>query len=445
MPFSAEQVFTWHERVGAMQRLLPPWQPVRAVHQADSLAHGASVIGLPIGLRWRAEHQVADYERFRLFTDELAPVGSRQLPLRPLRWRHKHEVVPESANTCLMRDEVETNLPARMVRRMLTYRHGQLAQDLTAHQRAARHGMEPMVIAVTGSHGLVGTALVAFLQSGGHKVYRLVRGTARADNERFWNPEDPDVASLAGCDAVIHLAGATIAGRFTQKHRERIRDSRIEPTRKLARAAAAAGVKTFVSASAIGVYGAHAGEKLLDEDAEHGTDFLAQTVQDWEAAAREGQAQGMRRVQVRTGLVQSPQSGVLGLLRPLYLSGLGGRIGQGQQWQSWIGLDDLVEIYHRALWDVFLEGPVNAVAPCPVRNQEYSKTLARALHRLDLLPVPTLAPKRLLGAQGADLLALASQRVTPAKLLQRSHTFRTPHLDEALAHCLGVQPEDKAL
>ncbi|WP_313814845.1 TIGR01777 family oxidoreductase [Glutamicibacter sp.] len=439
IPVPVDQVFTWHERPGAMQRLLPPWQPVTAIKQAQSLEDGVSELGLPAGLRWEAPHVAQRYVPQRLFVDEMTIEGPLRGAAKSLSWRHEHHFDPLGDEHCLVRDVVETNLPAVQVHRMLTYRHRQLAEDLAAHRSAAANGMKPQTIAVTGSHGLVGTALCAFLESGGHRMIRLVRRGPQGKDERSWDPQNSSTEALAGCDAVIHLAGASIAGRFNDKHRKNIARSRIEPTRKLAAAAAQAGVKVFVSASAIGIYGAQAGESPLDESAAEGDDFLAQVVQQWEQAAREPAAGQMRRVQVRTGLVQSPKGGTLKMLKPLYQLGLGGRMGDGLQWQSWIGLDDLVDIYHRALWDEQLSGAVNAAAPHPVRNSKYSATLAAVLRRPEILPVPALGPELLLGKQGSELLAMASQRVAPSKLLDRGHRFRSAHLEDALRHCLGRQ------
>ncbi len=439
IPLPVDQVFAWHERPGAMQRLLPPWQPVTAITQADSLKDGTSVLGLPAGLRWNAPHLAQRYVPQRLFVDQLKLEGPLSKAATALTWTHEHHFEPLDGDRCLVRDVVETNLPATQVHRLLGYRHRQLADDLAAHHAAAGHGMKSLRIAVTGAHGLVGTALCAFLESGGHRVIRLVRRNPQGANERTWDPQNPAPEALEGCDAVIHLAGASIAGRFNDKHRQDIAQSRIEPTGKLAAAAAQAGVEVFVSASAIGIYGAQAGETPLAEDAGHGDDFLAQVVRQWEQAAREPAGGPMRRVQVRTGLVQSPRGGTLKMLKPLYELGLGGRMGDGRQWQSWIGLDDLVDIYHRALWDGQLEGPVNAVAPHPVRNSDYSATLAAVLRRPDILPVPSFGPELLLGKQGSELLAMASQRVAPEKLLDAGHRFRAETLEDALRHCLGRQ------
>lgn len=193
----------------------------------------------------------------------------------------------------------------------------------------------------------------------------------------------------------------------------------------------------LISASAIGYYGYDRGDDTLTEDSDRGDGFLADVVADWEQATTPARQAGVRVVQVRTGVVQSPAGGTLKLMRPLFSAGLGGRLGDGRQWLSWVGIDDLVDVYHRALWDSTLCGPVNAVAPQPVRNSEYTATLARVLHRPAVLPVPSLGPRLLLGEQGARELACASQRVAPAALAGAGHRFRRPGLDAALHHLLG--------
>jgi uncharacterized protein (TIGR01777 family) len=299
-----------------------------------------------------------------------------------------------------------------------------------------------MVIAMTGSSGLVGTALAAFLSTGGHRVIRLVRRDPLNADERLWEPSKPAADLLDGVDGVVHLAGESIAGRFTDAHRRAIRDSRIEPTRRLAEVAAAAsgGPRVFVSASAIGFYGYDCGDTVLDEDSPRGNGFLADVVADWEAATAPAADAGLRVVVVRTGIVQSSAGGTLKLLRPLFAAGLGGRLGSGRQWLSWIGIDDLLDIYYRALYDTRLVGAVNAVGPEPVRNAEYTRALAATMHRPALLPVPSFGPRLLLGKQGALELAEANQRVRPERLNALGHRFRSTTVTDALAHQLGHDP-----
>ena len=388
-----DDVWAWHARPGAMRRLVPPWQPMKVLAEAQSLADGRAVLGLPGGLRWVARHDPAGFDPPHRFVDALSADGPTSWPARIIGWwRHTHEFSEAPGGTRVY-DHVDTSVPASALRSTFVYRHRQLADDLAAHRDA---GSPSMVVAVTGATGLVGSALTAFLSTGGHPVIRLARGPA------------PD---LSGVDAVVHLAGASI-------------DSRIEPTRLLAEAAARAvdGPRTFVSASAIGFYGFDRGDAQLSEESARGDGFLADAVADWEAATASASEAGLRVVTVRTGIVQSARGGTLRLMRPRFAAGLGGRLGTGRQWLSWIGLDDLLDVYYRALYDSRLTGPVNAVAPAPVRNIDYTKALAGVLHRPAVLPVPRRAP---------------SLRVMPTKLESLGHRFRHPRIACALAHELG--------
>jgi uncharacterized protein (TIGR01777 family) len=434
------EVFDWHSRPGAITRLSPPWQPVRVVAEADSLKNGRAELGLPGGLRWVADHQPDSYDPPRRFVDSIGSEGLASLPVRlAVRWRHTHEFDELSNDRTLVTDRVATPIPASALHAMFTYRHRQLADDIAAHRAAAAHGLAPLTVAITGSSGLVGSALTAFLSTGGHRVIRLVRHPATEPTERQWNPADPDPGLLTGVDAVIHLAGASIAGRFTSAHRAAIHDSRIGPTRRLAEliANSADRPKVLISASAIGYYGYDRGDQTLTEDSERGDGYLADVVEEWELATTPAEQAGVRVIRVRTGVVQSPRGGILRLQLPLFRAGLGGRLGDGHQWLSYIGGDDLVDVYHRGLWDTALSGPVNAVAVEPVRNTDYTRTLADVLHRPAMLPVPAFGPRLLLGEQGARELASANQRVLPARLQQAAHQFRHPDLDQTLRHLLG--------
>ncbi len=438
-----EEVFAWHTRPGAMSRLIPPWQPMRAVQETPSLANGSAVLGLPGGLRWVARHVPDEFDPPHRFTDELASEGPRSWPARVAgHWRHVHEFSDRGDDTTLMRDHVETLVPAAVLRPMFVYRHRQLADDLAPHRDAGQLLDGPQTVAITGGSGLVGTELRAFLRTGGHRVISLVRHRAGGPDERHWDPDHPATDLLDGVDAVVHLAGASIAGRFTAAHKTAIRDSRIEPTARLAEVAAGAagatgGPRVFITASAIGFYGFDRGDEELSEDSDRGAGFLADVVADWEAAGASAAAAGLRVVQVRTGIVQSARGGTLRLLRPLFSAGLGGRLGSGRQWVSWIGIDDLLDIYYRAIFDARLAGPVNAVGPRPVRNTEYTAALAKVLHRPAWVPVPAFGPRLLLGSQGVRELAEANQRVLPSKLQELGHRFRQPRVEDALAHQLG--------
>ena len=440
-----DEVFAWHTRLGAMRRLVPPWQPMKVVKETESLADGQAILGLPGGLRWIAQHDPAGYDPPYQFLDVLSSDGLMTLPPRVIGWwRHTHRYSdagpgPTGSGTTRVHDIVDTTVPGFALRSTFAYRHRQLAEDLAAHADASGAGR--LTIAITGSSGLVGTALSAFLSTGGHRIIRLVRHDPANVDERRWDPDHPAADLLDGVDAVVHLAGESIAGRFTESHRRRIRDSRIEPTRRLAELAAAGpGLRAFVSASAIGYYGYDCGDTVLDEDSPRGDGFLADVVAEWEEATAPASAAGLRVVQVRTGIVQAAAGGTLRLLRPLFAAGLGGRLGSGKQWLSWIGIDDLLDVYYRAVYDDRLTGPVNAVAPYPVRNTEYTAALAHTLRRPALMPVPSFGPRLLLGRQGATELAEANQRVSPAKLTALGPRFRQPTVEDALGHQLGRDP-----
>jgi uncharacterized protein (TIGR01777 family) len=431
-----DEVFAWHSRPGAITRLMPPWQPVRVARESPSVRDGTAVLALPGGLRWVAAHDPDSYDPPRRFVDVLRP------PLGlALRWRHTHLFAPVPGGT-MIADVVSTPLPAWALRPMFGYRHRQLGGDLAAHARARTVCPEPLTIALTGSGGTVGSALAALLTTGGHRVIRLVRRAPGSDDERWWRPDDPDRDLLAGVDAVIHLAGAPIGGRFTPQRKREIRSSRIGPTRALATLAAlTAGssgrLRAFVTASAVGYYGADRGDEILTEDSGRGAGFLADVCAAWEDATAPAAAAGIRTVAVRTGIVQTPRGGLLRLLYPVFEAGLGGPIGDGQGWMPWIEIDDLLDIYLRAVTDPALSGPVNAVAPEQARNADYTRTLGRVLGRPALLTVPAMAPRLLLGDEGARELAQASQRVGPAVLTAVGHPFRYPDLDGALRHVLG--------
>jgi uncharacterized protein (TIGR01777 family) len=429
-----EEVFAWHARPGAIARLTPPWLPVQVVAEAASLRDGRAVLGLPGGLRWVAQHDPAAYEPPRRFADELAP------PLSMVaRWRHVHEFDPAGEAATRVTDRVFTQLPAGLLRPVFGYRHRELAGDLAAHRWARQLHPGPLTVAVTGSSGLVGSALVPFLTSGGHTVIRLVRGAPRGDHERHWDPEHPDPGLLRGTGALVHLAGEPIAGRFTPEHKSRVAASRAGPTRRLAELAAATpdGPRVLVTASAIGYYGPDRGDEVLTEDSPPGEGFLAGVVAAWEEATAPARDAGIRTVQVRTGIVQSPRGGTLRLLRPLAKVAAAGPLGTGRQWVSWIAIDDLTDIYYRALADESLAGPVNAVAPNPVRSADYARILGRVLRRPVQVPVPAIGPRLLLGSEGAAEVAEAGQRVSPQRLAGAGHRFRYPELEPALRHLLG--------
>ena len=298
-----------------------------------------------------------------------------------------------------------------------------------------------MKLAVTGSSGLIGSALIRSLSAAGHGVVRLVRSPATADKGVIhWDPASfrLDPAALEGLDAVVHLAGESIAsGRWTARKKARIRDSRVVGTKFLSESLSrlARPPRVLATASAIGYYG-NRGEQVLREDSAPGVDFLAEVCRAWEAAVGPAVARGIRVVHLRFGVVLSPEGGALAKMLLPFRLGLGGRLGSGRQYMSWVALDDAVGGIEHALAIDTLRGAVNVVAPRPVTNLEFTGTLGRVLSRPTLLSVPATAARLALGEM-ADALLLASTRVEPARLLASGYRFRHPDLEAALRQMLG--------
>ena len=299
-----------------------------------------------------------------------------------------------------------------------------------------------MRVAITGSTGLVGSAAVTVLSAEGHEVVRLVRRLpAPGEKAVRWDPaqREVDAAGLEGLDAVIHLAGENVgSGRWTAARKTAIRDSRVNGTRLLCETLAglARPPKTLVCASAVGIYGDR-GEESLTEESSPGTGFLAGVAREWEAASEPAARKGIRVVTLRIGMVLSPKGGALSRMLPLFRAGLGGVIGGGSQYVSWVALDDLPFIILHALQCADLSGPVNAVAPRPVTNREFTEALGKALSRPTPIPVPAFALRLAVGREMADALLLASARVVPRRLEETGYRFRFPDLGEALRHLLG--------
>ena len=449
-PESPEEVFGWFSSPGAFQRLSPPFLPMRPAREADSLRDGEAVLQPtsplpvvpklvePLAPQWLARHDPSEFVQGRRFVDRCVS----QPYARLTGWVHEHTFepvdVPGGTGTRIG-DTVTARVPGSMLESMFAYRHRQFAEDMAARRRSHEFGGgDPLTVAVTGASGLVGTQLCALLTTTGHRVIRLVRRPAHDFDEREWDPAAPAPDLLQDVDVLVHLAGASIAGRFNASHMDAVYNSRVGPTRRLAELVAARGGETvMVCSSAVGYYGADRGDEVLTEENERGSDFLSKVTFDWENDCQPARDAGARVVNVRTGIVLTGAGGVLGVLATLFRTGLGGRLGDGNQWFSWIAIDDLVDALYRAMVDESLVGPVNAVSPEPVRNSELTAELGRAVRRPTLLPVPKLGPKLLLGRVGADELALADQRVAPGVLDERGHRFRYPDLRSALAHELG--------
>ena len=292
-------------------------------------------------------------------------------------------------------------------------------------------------ILISGASGLIGSALAPALESHGHEVIRLVRGETKKSNEVRWNPMHPIPPELvSGYDAIIHLSGESITGRWTAAKKAQIRDSRVVSTRNLSEALSRSEEppKTFLCASATGYYGSR-GDEVLTEESSLGTGFLSEVCREWEAASESAVKAGIRTVSLRTGLVLSKSGGPLKPMLLPFRLGLGGRIGNGLQWWSWMHIDDFVAAVHHILKSGSVKGPVNMVSSNPVTNAEFTKTLAKVLKRLAILSVPGFAVKLALG-ELADEALLASGRVEPKKLIGSGFTFKFPELESGLANLL---------
>ena len=296
-----------------------------------------------------------------------------------------------------------------------------------------------MKVLISGSHGLVGSVLTRSLETQGHEVFRLVRYLPGSESEVEWNPDRYSIAiaRLEGFDAVVHLAGEGIAeGRWTEEKKQRIRDSRVKGTKLLSDALAnlERPPKSLICASAIGYYG-NRGDEQLTEESPPGDDFLANVCVEWEQTTQEAADKGIRVVNARFGIILSKDGGALAKMLTPFRLGIGGRVGSGKQWMSWIALDDVIGAIEYALANESLRGPVNYVAPNPVRNSEFTKTLGKVLSRPTLFPIPEFGVRLAFGEM-ADALLLSSQRVDPQRLIKAGFQFQYTQLESALNHVL---------
>lgn len=461
LPFAPEIVDAWHRRPGAFTRLAPPWQALELLEH-QGLDDGDVIrfrMGFgPTTLTWEGVHRpIGDGLGFIDFQTK-GPFAS---------WLHSHRFSPDDGG-CRLTDSIEYSLPLGAIgacvagghvrstlQKTFAFRHHRTLNDLVRHRDRA-----PMRVAITGASGLVGSALSGFLSTGGHEVWHLVRKPARPDQSKDaaargaghpasgpreikWNisadsPGGGEIESdkLEGFDVIIHLAGESVAGRWSVERRERILASRVDGTGLLCRALAGLKQKPalLISASAVGIYG-HRGEERIDEASSLGDGFLADVARAWESAADPAREAGIRVVHPRIGLVLSAAGGALGQMLPMFRLGLGGPLGTGDQAVPWISRDDLIGLLHWLMY-AELDGPVNAVAPNPVSQATFASVLGQTVRRPALIPAPAFAVRTLLGEAGQHL-ALEGAYVQPNRAFQAGFEWLYPELRRALQWATG--------
>ena len=443
---TAKAVFDWHMRPGALERLIPPWENVKIEKRTGTPTDGGRIRFKlsrgPTDLTWELRH--TGYEEGKRFSDE-----QTEGPFA--RWVHTHRFESLGGKRCTVEDYVNWELPMGVagkllgnstveheLERLFTFRHHRIANELARIDRYG--GLKSLRIGVTGSSGLIGRALCHTLTTGNHEVVRVVRKRGPIGSDVFWDPteEKIDADGLEGLDAVVHLAGESLLGfRWTDSKKKRITESRVRGTEFLARTLAALRhpPRVLVSASAVGFYGDR-GTEILTERSKAGKGFLADLCQAWEAASRPASRMGIRVVNLRTGLVLTPLGGALGTMLLPFRAGVGGRLGSGRQYMSWIDHDDLLTLIHHVIRTDSISGAVNATSPYAVPNSTFTDTLGRVLHRPTLLPIPHLAVRALLGEMGRETL-LSSTRTQPGVALETGFEFRYPGLEDSLLYQLG--------
>jgi uncharacterized protein (TIGR01777 family) len=467
---SPNDVFSWHVREGAFERLNPPWQQFKVIGRKGTIQNGGIVkikmrISGPLHTIWLVKH--SDYVEGRQFRDS-------QIEGLFSSWTHTHLFKSLGLSSSILEDHIEYSLPggalseiiaSRLVDKkldqMFDYRQRLTREDLQIHAAVnkIRGNDKPMTVGITGSSGFIGSSLIPFLTTGGHRVIRFIRQpSSRDDNcnqqnvkSIEWDPSSAcvDTSSLNdkignNLDAVVNLAGENIFGRWTKEKKKRIYDSRVNTTKSLCKLLSSLDKppKVLVSASATGYYGERHDEILTEESPSSSSisspiDFLSHVCRDWEEATQIAKESDIRVVNVRIGIVLSSSGGTLAKILPLFKMGLGGRIGNGNQYMSWVGLDDLLALVLSAIVDESITGPVNAVSPNPITNAEFTKTLGKALSRPTIFSIPEFIIKAALGEELANAAILSSSRVMPTRFLKIGYKFRFPSFESVLRYTLG--------
>lgn len=440
-----EKLFAWHERNGALLRLTPPWAPLKLISRTGK--------GLEIGVKvkfrmnlfkipmiWEAEH--IEYQENLMFQDH-------QTKGPFAKWEHTHRFHALGEDQAMMEDQVAYKLPLgflslpfyghaqKELARVFEYRHRVLKQDLEHRSDKSKKQR----ILVSGASGTIGSILVPFLRTCGHQVIRLVRNRSDlADDALFWDPYHHilDLEKAGPLDAVINLNGVDISrGKWTRKQRQLILDSRVTPTRFLARKISemAHPPSVFISSSAIGLYG-EGEDRMLTEKDTPGDSFISRVCDQWEQASLKAREAGIRTVQLRIGVVLTPAGGALARMVLPFSMGLGTRLSHGRQYMGWISMDDTLAGILHILENQAIEGPVNLTAPLPVTNREFTRTLGQVLGRPAFFMIPRWVALALWGDMGRETL-LTSARVIPEKLMENGFRFEHNTLESALKDMLG--------
>jgi uncharacterized protein len=445
LPVSAQSAFEWHERPGAFERMNPPWDPVGIRSRSGGIEDGAtitiavapfglrSIAGFDIGIPWTLRHE--GYEKGVKFCDVQVSGPFKS-------WRHTHRFTSISENECELEDFIEFELPfgcsvasdffLKKISIVFDYRHRVLKEDLI------RHGAtKPMSVVITGASGMVGSSLTAFLTSGGHTVYAVVRRAPRTSNEVIIDGDKfrrLDGTPLEHVDVAVNLAGEPILGkRWDEAQKHKILQSRVETTRALCKALLALKRKPdlLLSASGINYYGFKT-RLVADESAEKGEGFLADVTQSWEREALLVKDDGIRVIRLRLGVVLSPLDGALKLALPTFKLGLGGVIGDGSQFMSWISLPDLCYLIYHCFTTKSIEGVVHGVAKKPTTNAEFTKVLGDVLNRFTFIPVPQSAVRVLLGDVAQETVLSNLQILSSEQIDETGFQYLHPDIDSAL-------------
>ncbi|MCP4673903.1 MAG: TIGR01777 family protein [Desulfobacula sp.] len=440
-----ETLFAWHGKKGAIERLTPPWAPLKMISRnMEGIKKGVKVTFrlklFNIPMIWKSEH--IEYKEDKIFKD-------RQTKGPFAKWEHTHRFIPEGAASSTMEDKVEFKLPFGVLSRpfygfakkkfetMFSYRHRVLKYDLENHAEKTRK----LKVLISGASGTIGKALIPLLQTCGHEVVVLVRRKKDlSDHELFWDPYKGilDIERAGHIDAVINLNGVDISkGKWTAKLKKLIIDSRVIPTSLLARKIANMAQKpeVFISASAIGYYGNNTAGKVTEDD-EKGSFFISRVCQEWEDAGLDAQKAGIRTIMLRTGVVLTPVGGALAKMILPFKLGMGVILSHGRQFMSWISIDDEISAILFILENNSIQGAVNLTAPKPVTNYEFSKTLAKVFSRKVYFTMPKFIIGLIWGQMGRETI-LASYRVKPEKLLNNGFKFQHKTLFYALKDMLG--------